>query len=121
MIRRSYRILLTVTIVIPLCVFVVMVPYSLLIGWSLVTASVFWLLVFPAVTLYLCSRFLRDDNSDWMGMIAMASFYLFMALMSHWNNHTDFYTVMTICVIYNMSIMGLILLTGKASRHRKAT
>ena len=86
---------MTVAIV-PSCIFLVLVPYSVIAGWNGLTLFIFWFLLCPALTLYLNALLLRKSYRIWKALISMVAFYGFMVFMIYKHFATDFFAVMMI-------------------------
>lgn len=51
--NKKSKDILKATLIVPFCLILVLIPYSMLIGWNLFTGVLFWYVITPALTIYL--------------------------------------------------------------------
>ena len=102
-----------VAILIPLCVFVVLAPYSFLLGWNGITLIVFWFFVVPGVILYLSSRFFKDSGVTGKAMVSLITFYSIMVFMTYKHFQSDYFAVMLFSFLFNSLVMGLVMIVKR--------
>lgn len=109
---NRYRHLLVyfkIAILIPLCLFVVMAPYSLLLGWNVITLIIFWFFIVPGVILYLSARLFKDSRVTGKAMVSLITFYSIMVFMTYKHFQSDYFAMMLFSFLFNLLVMGLVM------------
>lgn len=114
--KQSYKIISTLSISVGLIL--ILIPFSMLIGWNLITATLFWLIIIPAVTIYLPQLISKNKDHLWESLIGMTIFYAFMVFMIYDHYKTDYFKLIMVSFVVNMMVVLMIL---SAKRHRKLT
>lgn len=97
-----------VVLIIPLCVFLVLVPYSRFPGWNPITIFLFWFIILPGIILFLSPKFLKKNYRTWKAMVSMIIFYGFIVFMIYKHFETDFFMVIMISFLWNSGIMAMV-------------
>lgn len=95
----------------------VLVPFSLLVGWNLFTLLLFWFIIVPALTFCLPTLFSKDKNHLFESLTGLLLFYGLMVFMIYEHDQTDYFQVMMASAIFNFLIVMLFgLLAMKYSK-----
>lgn len=101
--------------IVPVGIAAILVPFSLIIGWNLLTVLLFWFMVIPALASYLPA--LVSKNKDHMAesLVGLMIFYGVMVFMIYEHYQTDYFIVMIISCFINMAVITLRALVNKES------
>jgi hypothetical protein len=105
-----------VLVFIPLCLCAVLAPYSIFLGWNLITLFIFWFIIVPVMTIYLSSKFLKRYHRMWKSMLALISFYGFMIFMIYKHYESDYFMVMIASLVYNLLVMAVVIVVERADK-----
>ena len=93
---------LKATLVVPLGLFCALAPYSLLIGWNLITLLVFWFLITPALAIWLPTLVARREGHMFASLGGLLIFYAFMVFMIYDHYKSDYFRMMVISCGVNL-------------------
>lgn len=110
--KQSYKIISTLSISVGLIL--ILVPFSMLIGWNLFTATLFWLIITPAVTIYLPKLISKNKDHLWESLIGMTIFYAFMVFMIYDHYKTDYFQIMIVSLVVNMMVVLMMRLIKRS-------
>src|SRR5688572_2321525 len=96
------------TLIIPVALMVILVPFSILIGWNFVTMILFWLLIVPIFTVYLPAAVSKNKNHLFESLIGLIVFYAFMVFMIYDHFKTDYFQVMILSCVINLVFVPII-------------
>lgn len=96
------------TLVVPVALAIVLIPFSLLIGWNLLTLILFWLLIVPALTIYLPTVVSTNKNHFFESSLGLMMFYGLMVFMIYDHYKTDYFRVMIVSCFVNLILISLI-------------
>lgn len=102
-------------VIIPIVLSIILVPYSLWIGWNLPTLLLFWFGLIPVLAAYL-PRISKFKNHLPQSLIGLAVFYLLMIFMIYENYQSDYFLVMILSWVFNTILVTAII---EFSRKRK--
>lgn len=105
-----------VLVLVPLCVFMVLVPYSILLRWNLITSILFWFFIIPGVTLYLHSRLFETSHLTWKAVASLASFYGIMVYMIYEHYQSDQFAIMMFSAAYNFLVIVVVFWVQRADK-----
>lgn len=105
-------------LIVPLGLFLVLIPFSMLVGWNLLSAILFWLIIMPAVTIYLPLLISKNKNHLWESLIGMTIFYAIMVFMIYDHYQTDYFQIMMVSFVINVVVVSMISWT---KRHWRLT
>ena len=97
-------------LIVPLGLSIVLIPFSMIIGWNLVTLILFWFLIIPALTLYLPAKVSGNRNHVWVSLLGLIIFYAIMVFMIYDHYETDYFQVMILSGIINLFVVTAISL-----------
>lgn len=103
-------------LIVPVGLILVLIPFSMLIGWNLFTGILFWYVITPALTIYLPGIFMRHKNHLLESLVGLAIFYAFMVFMIYDHYKTDYFLIMMVSLVVNMMV---VLMISWAKRRRK--
>ena len=89
-----------------LSLFVVLVPYSLFLGWNLITTLFFWFILLPIVA-NLTSYFFRSPDNLVAAVLGEVLFYAFMIFMIYKHYKSDVFTVMVYSILPTLFLLLL--------------
>ena len=101
------------TLIVPMALMAVLIPFSMLIGWNLLTAILFWFLIVPAIAMYLPSKVSRYKSHLIETLSGLIIFYAFMVFMIYDHFKTDLFQIMIVSCVVNLTLVSLISWAGK--------
>ena len=104
---------LTGTLVIPVALFVILVPYSLWIGWNLLSLFLFWFVLIPIAAFYLPSVVSSRDYTLSKSSAGLLLFYGVMVFMIYDHYQTDYFQVMMVSFAVNIMLVIAIVLANR--------
>lgn len=99
---------LKATLIVPFGLILVLIPFSLLIGWNLITGILFWYVITPALTIFLPAIFIRNKNHLLESLIGLAIFYAIMVFMIYDHYKTDYFQIMMVSLAVNIIVILVI-------------
>lgn len=103
-----YNEILKGTLIVPVVLTIVFIPYSLLIGWNLMTLLLFWFVIIPALTIYLPTMVSNNKNHLFESLVGLIMFYVFMVFMIYEHYQTDYFQIMMLSCVVNMILISAI-------------
>lgn len=102
--------------IVVLTLFIVLVPFSFLMGWNLITLFLFWFILVPAVAIYLPAKILK--NEDWLiqAFGGLVSFYVVMVFMIYKHYQTDYFKIMIVSGGVNLVVVAGFFLAKKLNQ-----
>ena len=95
-------------IVVTLSLFGLLIPYSLLLGWNLLTSFLFWFILVPLISI-LSSRFYNKVNRSWItGIAGCVVFYLVIVFLIYSHYQTDLFNVMIVSSLSSVFMIWLL-------------
>jgi len=95
--------------------------YSLLVGWNLITALLFWFIIVPAAAVYV-PGFVSRNRNHWLEAVSgLVVFYGFMVFMIYSHYQSDLFQIMMWSAAINVIITSLIFLLRKPTTTRLRT
>ncbi|HTH57901.1 MAG TPA: hypothetical protein VL728_17760 [Cyclobacteriaceae bacterium] len=85
----------------------VFTPYSLLIGWNLITFVLFWFIMVPLIAFFLPPKVSRNETHLIESVVGVLIFYALMVFMIYDHYESDFFFVMMISCVVNLIVMFL--------------
>jgi hypothetical protein len=104
-VSESRKRLWTGILVVPVGLSIILAPYSLLIGWNLVTLFLFWFVVIPLLATYLPPYVSGKENHLMKSLAGLMLFYLCMVFMIYDHYQSDYFKVMMISAVINMIVV----------------
>jgi peptidoglycan/LPS O-acetylase OafA/YrhL len=95
-------------LIVPLGLGIVLVPFSLIIGWNLITLLLFWFVVIPALAIYLPTKVSKSRNHLLESLTGLLLFYGIMTFMIYNHYKTDYFQVMMASCVVNVAIVAAI-------------
>jgi hypothetical protein len=95
-------------LIVPVGLAIVLVPFSILIGWNLITLVLFWFLLVPGLTIYLPTIVSSCKNHLLESLLGMTIFYALMVFMIYDHYKTDYFQVMAVSSIVNLVLIFVI-------------
>jgi hypothetical protein len=101
---------------VPVGLFLTMLPFSFLTGWSIATMAIYWFLLIPFIIEYLPTLFFKNKNQLTQSLIGMLLFYLFMVFMIYDHYKTDMFQMMVVSCGINLVTVTVISRVRKMHR-----
>ena len=95
------------TLIVPGGLSIVLVPFSILIGWSLLTLVLFWFVLIPFLTIYLPSRISKAGNHLLESLVGLTIFYAIMVFMIYDQYKTDYFQLMLVSFVVNFIVVAM--------------
>src|SRR5688572_18766442 len=89
-------------LIIPTALVIVLIPFSILIGWNLLTLILFWLVITPALTIYLPTILSRNRNRLFKSLVGLSIFYGVMVFMIFDHYASDYFKLMMLSGVVNL-------------------
>lgn len=102
------------TLIVPIGLSFILAPYSLLIGWNLITVFLFWLVLIPALTIYLPTKISKNKDHLLESLAGLLIFYGFMVFMIYDHYKTDYFQVMMASCVVNLILVATIILVKRS-------
>jgi hypothetical protein len=103
------------TMIVPVGLVIVFVPFSMLVGWNLVTLILFWFVLTPGLTIYLPTLVSSNYKHLFESVAGLIIFYGIMVFMIYDHYKTDYFQVMIVSCVLNVILVSAITWT-RASR-----
>ncbi len=101
------------TLIVPIALAAVLIPFSMLIGWNLLTAILFWFFIVPAIALYLPNKVSRNKRHLPETLSGLLIFYGLMVFMIYDHFKTDLFQIMIVSCFVNLVLVSLITWAGR--------
>ena len=102
------------TLAIPLAMVIILIPFSLLIGWNIASMVIFWFLLIPLVSHLIPRKVFKSTNPMKESIIGLTIFYALMTFMIY--EHSDFLQLMMISFVVNILVTFFIQFDKKVNR-----
>lgn len=90
-------------LIVPVGISMVLVPYSMLVGWNIVSMLFFWFLMVPAAASYLPFILQNDRRNHYsQSLLGLLLFYSIMIIMIHDHFQSDYFKLMLISGLINL-------------------
>lgn len=106
------------TLIVPMGLILMLIPFSWFIGWNLFTGVLFWYVITPALAIYLPEIFIRNKTHWLESLVGLAVFYVVMVFMIYDHYKTDYFKMMMVSLVANVMVVLLVLWT---KRHQLLT
>ena len=113
LLKKEYKNRTLASLIVPVGLTIVLIPYSLLIGWSLITAFPFWFVITPALAIYLPFKTLGDNGYFFQSFIGLILFYGLMVFMIYDHYETDHFQIMIFSGMVNLILVSMIMLARR--------
>jgi len=94
-------------------ILLVLAPFSLIIGWNIVTLLVFWFVMVPWIAMYLPSKVSKSKNHLIESLAGLVIFYSLMVFLIYEQFRSDYFFVMMVSCGVNLIVVSAINLTRK--------
>ena len=101
------------TLIVPIGITTVLIPFSLLIGWNIFTLFLFWFVFVPTLTLYLPTTISKNSNHLFESLAGLTIFYGMMIFIIYDHYKTDYFQVMMVSCAINLVLITLITLVRR--------
>ena len=105
--KVNIQALLKGILAVPTGLAIVLIPYSLFIGWNLPTLLLFWFVVIPTLTIYLPARVSKNSSHLLESVGGLSLFYGLMVVMIYEHYQTDYFRVMGFSCFLNLALVAL--------------
>ena len=107
---------LTRALAIPFALTILLVSFSFLVGWNIVTMVIFWFVLIPMVSHLIPRKIFKNTNPFKESIIGMAIFYVLMTFMIYKQFQTDYFQLMMVSFVVNILVILFIKLESKVNR-----
>ena len=111
-IERKKRIV--ATLITPIGLAMVIVPFSLLIKWNLISVLVFWFIITPGIAIFLPTRIMGYKNHLVESLLGLILFYGIMVFMIYDHFNTDYFQLMLFSGMVNPVLVLVITLARRS-------
>ena len=94
------------TLIVPVVLFILLVPFSLLLKWNLLTLILFWFALIPILTLYLPGKVSKTKDHLFESLAGLMIFYGIMVFMIYDHHQSDYFQVMMISCLINLIVVN---------------
>ena len=101
------------TLIVPVGLAIILIPFSMLIGWNLITLILFWLVLTPGLTIYLPTLVSRNKNHSFESLLGLTIFYAIMVFMIYDHYKTDYFQLMIWSCVINLILVSVITWTRR--------
>ena len=101
------------TMIVPVGLAIILVPFSMLIGWNLVTLILFWFVLTPGLTIYLPTLVSSNKKHLFESLVGLIIFYGLMVFMIYDHHKTDYFQVMIVSCVINVILVSAITWTRR--------
>ena len=105
MMKKTFRFL-----IVPIGLAAVLVPYSLIIGWGLLSLILFWFVIIPITASILPFLISKNKNHLPESLAGLVIFYGLMVFMIYSHYQTDYFKIMLISFLINLFTIVVISL-----------
>lgn len=93
---------------VPIALAMVLVPFSMLVGWNLLTLISFWFVLVPTVAVYAPKLARLHKNGLFESLVGLLIFYAIVIFLIYEHYGTDYFQVMMLSLLINLiSIFAL--------------
>ena len=96
------------TLIVPIGLTIVLVPFSILVGWNLITLILFWFVLIPLLSIYLPTKFSGNRNHLIESLVGLVIFYAMMTFMIYDLYQTDYFQIMILSFGINLVLVSII-------------
>ena len=96
------------TLIVPVGLAIVLVPFSLLIGWNAITLLLFWLVLTPWLAIQAPKIVSNKKNHLLESSLGLIIFYGLMVFMIYDHYKSDYFQVMLFSGAFNLIIVAII-------------
>ena len=101
------------TLIVPIGLAIILIPFSILIGWNVITLILFWFVLTPGLTIYLPTKFSRSKNHFIESLLGLVIFYAIMVFMIYDHYKTDYFQIMILSFVINLTLVSIIAWSKK--------
>lgn len=102
------------TLIVPIALVFVLLSFSHLIGWSLITLFLFWFVLTPGLTIYLPTIVSKRKNHLYESLIGLIIFYTIMIFMIYDHYKSNYFQIMILSGMINIIIVFVISWTQRS-------
>ena len=105
------------TLMVPVGILILFIPFSLIIGWNLISLLLFWFVLTPLTATLLPFKVLKRKNRLIESITGLLIFYAFIVFMIYDHYKSDYFQVMIVSCALNLLVVTVITLRRRDSRH----
>ncbi len=95
-------------LIVPLGLIIIGIPFSLLIGWNILTLLLFWFVLVPILSCYLPTIISNKNTYLFESATGLLLFYALMVFMIYDHYKTDYFQVMIFSGVINLIIVAFV-------------
>jgi hypothetical protein len=96
------------TLIVPIGLAIVFIPYSIFVGWNLFTLILFWFVFTPLLAAFLPTLFLKIGNHFIESILGLIIFYAIMVFLIYDHYKTDTFKIMILSFAINFILILMI-------------
>ena len=97
------------TLIVPVGLAIILVPFSLLIGWNLATLLIFWFVLIPGIAVYSPTIVSHYRNHIFESLAGLTIFYGLMVFGIYDHYESDYFQIMTWSFAVNLVLVTVII------------
>lgn len=97
-----------------LAIAIVLVPFSVLIGWNIFTLVLFWLVITPTLAIYIPTRLSKNTSHLLESLAGLTLFYAVIVFMIYDHYKSDYFQMMMVSYVINLIMIVAINATRRA-------
>jgi hypothetical protein len=101
------------TLIVPIGLTIILIPFSILIGWNVISLILFWFVLTPGLTIYLPTKLSRSKNHFIESLLGLVIFYAIMVLLIYDHYKTDYFQIMILSFVINLTLVLIFAWTKK--------
>jgi len=106
-------------LIVPVGLAIILVTFSMMIGFNLPTSFLFWFILTPAITIYLPIKVSSIKNHLPESLTGLTIFYGLMIFMIYDHYKTDYFQLMVVSYPLNLVLVSLISLAKRPQAETK--
>ena len=99
------------TFIVPIVLAILLVSFSTLIGWNLMTLFLFWFILIPILAVYLSNIISKNNNHLTESLAGLVIFYGGMVFMIFDHYRSDYFKIMLLSGLINLVLITVISFT----------
>jgi hypothetical protein len=107
------------TLIVPVGLAIILIPFSMLIGWNLITLILFWLVLTPGLTIYLPTLASGNKNHLLESLSGLTIFYAIIVFMIYDHYQTDYFQLMIWSCAINFVSVPVITWLRRGRKHNE--
>ena len=95
-------------LIVPIGLSLVLIPFSIYIGWNIFTTLLFWFIIAPCLTIILPVLFSKNPHHLYESLLGLMIFYAINIFMIYEHYKSDYFLIMILSLISNIILISAI-------------